>query len=239
MAIGDAYASVLDYVGVVGDQDNADGSHPAIQADLIAVSRWLDRRLGRFFTKDDAVTNSVYAVPAGRSAPPLDWAESENPFRWGNVRRALEVDDIADTNGLVISIDADMDGVYETTLNTSDYELLPLNALLGPELRPYERIAILPTSSQGGWSSGSRVRVTAIRGWPAVPSAIRRATIDITSSLRLGSSRAEQAAGGVRSMAVSGGLSVTYGGVSDSATSAHSDMLDSLSREYGRVRRLL
>lgn len=238
MALSDPYATVAEYQAVVGSQDA--GSNAAIESDLKAVSRWLDRRLGRFFNKDASAVARVYIVPRARTAPPMDWAESENPFRWGNVYRTLEVDDVADTNGLVIKIDDDANGNFdETALNTTDYELQPLNAPLGPEARPYERIGIPSWSTAGGWRSGARVQVTAIFGWPAVPAAIKRATIDITSTMRTGSSRAEQAAGGVRSIAVSGGLSVTYGGVTDSATSKHEDMVQSLIREYGRARRFL
>lgn len=239
MALTDPYVNVSDYQASVGSVDG--GSNAAIQSDLVAVSRWLDRKLGRFFNKDASVVSRVYTVPRGRSTPPLGWAESENPFRWGNFWRKLEVDDIADTNGLTIKIDETRVGSFTNVaaLNTSDYILDPENALLGPEVKPYERITLPEWSNTGGFQSGARVQVNAIFGWPAVPAAIRRAVIDITSTMRTGVSRAEQAAGGVRRVSVSGGLSVDYGGNTDSAAQAHLDMVADLMRQYGRSKRYL
>lgn len=234
MAIGDPYCNVADYQAVIGSVDA--GTSNAINSDLVAVSRWLDRKLGRFFNVDTNTTQRVYVTPSARSRPPVDWAESENPYRWGNYWRTLEVDDISESNSVVVQLDTSRDGSYATTVNSSDYELQPQNAPLGPEARPYERINMPEWSTIGGFQSGMRVKVTAKFGWPAVPAAIKRAVIDITSELRTGASRAEQAAGGVTRLSVSGGLAVDYSST-DAAAQAHRDLVASLMREYGRARR--
>ncbi len=241
MALADPYASVVEYQAAVGTSDT--GSNAAINSDLVAVSRWIDRRLGRHFNIEASVTSHVYIVPrmASRSTYRSDWAESENPYYYGPFSRLLEVDDIASTNGLEIKVDVSGDGSFanDTAWNTSDYVLRPLNATLGPEPRPYTRIEVPSWSNSGGFGSGARVQINAIHGWPSVPAAIKAATIEITQTLRTGLARAEVTAGGVKRLSVSGGLSVDYGGGTDAAVSAHRALIESLMREYGRARRFL
>jgi|SRR5690554_699755 len=87
---------------------------------------------------------------------------------------SLWVDDIAEIESI------EVDGAV-----IEDYELWPYNADKGPEPRPYMKI-ISPT----GFCRGQRVKVTAKFGWPAVPAAIKSATIQLTAILRLESPRA-------------------------------------------------
>ena len=237
MALDSPYATYAEYIADVGSTNDT-GTNTAIESDLKAVSRWIDRKLDRFFNIDAAPVARVYVVPIQRSNPPYGWAESENPFRWG-FSRALDVDDIATTNGLAIKIDVARDGSFtdDTALASTDYELFPINAPLGPEPRPYTRIVIPEWSQQGGFGAGARVQVTAYFGWPTVPPAIKRATIDITRTLRTGLSQGEAKADGVKRMSVSGGLAVDYGGTTEAAASAHQELVNSLMREYGRARR--
>ena len=80
--------------------------------------------------------------------------------------------------------------MFATTLATTDYELLPLNANRGPEPRPYTRIGMTSWGKYSSFSAGERVEVTAQFGWPAVPEAIQRACIHLTAILRLETPRA-------------------------------------------------
>jgi hypothetical protein len=193
--VSDPYADVVQYRAHTKKTDSAQDA--LIENDLVAVSRWLDQRLGWFFTRDASPVARVYEVP-GASRPldwayrPLDWAESENPFRWGNWRRDLHVDPIATTTGLVVKVDTDGDGDFadEAAWASTDYELLPRNADKDPEPRPWTAIRVPPWSSQGGFAAGQRVQVTACFGWPAVPPAIVAATIELTAIWRLESPRA-------------------------------------------------
>lgn len=187
MAIGDAYATPSQYRAVLDKTDT--GEDAEIAEDLLAVSRYLDRALGRFFSRDTAPQARVYVVPAaGRPWP--GWAEAENPWRYGGLVRVLYIDDLVSVSS--VAVDQDRDGTFETTLAPSDYELLPRDAALRPEPEPYTAIELLPWGSLPALSPGMRVRVEGIWGWPSVPMAVQRATIHLTGILRLESPRAQR-----------------------------------------------
>jgi gp6-like head-tail connector protein len=94
-----------------------------------------------------------------------------------------EVDDFSTTTGLVIQTDQSGAGVYDTTWATTDYQLAPLNNIVGGQPGyPFNRILAV----------GSRlflfpqvfytlrrapVRVTARWGWAAVPDPVHQATL--------------------------------------------------------------
>lgn len=207
MAVTDAYATLADYEALFGDIDT--GTDSVINRALLQGARMIDRHCGRHFTKDAAPVARLYRVQGGsRGYARLDWAESENPFLYGNYSRILTVDDLAAAPTEVI-FDEDGDGLFsgDTPLAATDYELLPQNALLGSEPRPYQQIAILPTSSVGGFRAGMLVRVTALWGWPAVPEPVVRANCELASTLRLAFDPSRV---GVRSVAISGGASISY-----------------------------
>lgn len=220
MALSDAYCSAATYRTIVAKSDT--GSDADILTDLKAISRFLDQKLGRFFTKDAAAVDRVYRIPQPRSAPPLNWCESENPWRYGNVSRLLQVDDIADTTGLTIKVDEDRDGSFsdESAWASTDYELLPVNAALEPEPKPYTAISI-PEWSSKYFQAGQRIQVHAIFGWPSVPPAIERATAHLCGILRLESPRATSR--------------VTEMGETLSTSRQAQNIIDELTRNYRRV----
>lgn len=190
MAVTDAYATASEYRSAVSKTDDSDDL--AVDSDLKAISRWLDRKLGRFFTLDTADQTRTYwpkiAPAAGRA---LDWAESENPWKYGGWARWLHVDDMA-AAPTSITVDDDGDGTWngDVAWTASDYELWPTNAALGPEPAPYTAIFVPNWSSKFGFPADKRVRVIAKFGWPAVPEAIKRATIELCAIKRLESPRA-------------------------------------------------
>ena len=167
MSISAAYASPAEYRRVVGMTDA--GLDADIASDLAAVSRYLDGELRRFFTRDTVPVIRVYA-------PQYD-------------TRVLTVADLA-AAPTQVRIDTAGNGTFATTLTAANYELLPRNALRGPEPWPFNEIALLSTGMLSSFVAGQRVEVTAQWGWPAVPEAIRRATIHITAILRLETPRA-------------------------------------------------
>jgi len=128
---------------------------------LEAASRWVDGWCDRDFAPAAAGT-AVYA-PTGRMDD-------------------LLVDDL--TSVTSISIDEDLDESYGTTLRELDYVLLPLNASSGGLTFPYSRIRPI---EEGYWPttapSRPTVRIVGEFGWPAVPGAVREATILQTSRL--------------------------------------------------------
>lgn len=169
MAVTDAYATAVQYRGIISKSDIADDA--AILVDLTAISRYMEGRLGRFFTQDAAAVSRLY-VPSESTT-------------------VLRVDDLSAAPSSV-KIDDDDDGVFtdETALAAADYELCPLNADKGPEVYPWDSIRLTPWGSRSYFPAGVRVQVTAKFGWPAVPSAIQRACIHLTAILRLESPRA-------------------------------------------------
>lgn len=117
-------------------------------------------------------------------------------FQIDHARRLL-VPSFATTAGLVVEVDHDDDGTFETTWTVGvDYQAAPVSPVPG---RPYTEIqtlgsAFFPGSCRNGryaygrgtrsydsgneWHSHSlrpRVRVTALWGWPAVPPPVTQA----------------------------------------------------------------
>ncbi|MBT9176897.1 MAG: hypothetical protein DDT20_01222 [Firmicutes bacterium] len=167
MSISAAYATAAAYRAAIGKTDPADDAE--ILIDLTAVSRHLDAKLGRFFTRDAAPVNRVY-IPAG--AGPELWTDDLSAAPTG------------------VAIDTTRNGTFATALLPRDYELLPLNALREPEPRPHNCIRLVPWGGRTIFPAGVRVRVTAQFGWPAVPPAVQQATVHITALLRLETPRA-------------------------------------------------
>ena len=169
-AVTDAYATSEEYRRVYKGSTSDDD--PVLDSDLLAVSRHLDHRLGRFFTKDEADIARIYVPSSG----------------CGNT---LWIDDLS-ASPTSIKIDDGDDGSFsgDTALASSDYELNPLNASKGPEPRPYTHIVLTSWGTKGEWPEGQRVEITGKWGWPSVPEAIKRATIELTGILRVESARA-------------------------------------------------
>ena len=167
MAIADAYATIAEYkdqlLKTTADDDDE------ITVDLLAVSRWIERHLGRFFNKDAGDVTRIYVVGRQGGEP------------YGGYRH-LWIDDLS-AAPTTIKIDTDDDGSYadETALPTADFEMFPLNALVGPEAQPYRRIDLTNWGDQVSFPRDLHVEVVGKWGWPAVPSAIKQATIMFTS----------------------------------------------------------
>lgn len=205
MAIGDAYATSGQYKTVVSKSSGDDDTE--IDRTLLSISRGLDRVLGRGatgFNKDDSVV--VRRYPASDS-----------------FIKTLFVDDIASKAGLVVKVDDNQDGIAEVTLvETTDFDILPFNAALGPEPRPWECLS-LPTNRVSRKSWSVLTEVTAIFGWPAVPPAIVEATIQLAAIWRLESARATSS--------MSAGFDTVIG-----TSKKAQDIVDDLARLYSRQR---
>lgn len=168
MAVTDAYATAAEYRARVGKADTADDS--TISAQLAAISRFLDWKTGRHFTQDAAVTTRLYDGS-------------------GQAYLRLE-DDIASLTGLVVK--ADLDGDYdfdeadETLALNTHYWIDSQRATFGSEAMPWGRLQLIPSSGRlNVWpDQRNAVQVTAIFGWPAVPAAIKEATVALTRQLR-------------------------------------------------------
>ena len=100
----------------------------------------------------------------------------------------MHVDDISTTTGLVVKYDDDDDGVYETTVSSSDFQLLPINQVVGGILISPFYIVELISDGDHEWpldysSNRPRAEITAKWGYSEVPEPIRQATLMLASEL--------------------------------------------------------
>jgi hypothetical protein len=168
-AVTDAYAVAADYRARIDKTDTSDDT--VLDAILLAVTRLLNKETGRFFTKDAAAVTRLFH---GSEAVPGE-AEVEG--------ERLYVVDIAETAGLVVKVDLDDDNSFggsdETLTLDTHFWLGPLNADKGPEPQPFRFLEVLRNNTRlSRWPDRPRsVQVDAKFGWPAVPGAIKEATI--------------------------------------------------------------
>lgn len=182
MAITDAYVSEPEYRAAKKQESSEDAETNKVY--LNAAARYLDRKLDRpsGFNKDATASERIYTVTS--TGKVYDgWAESENPWKYGGLRRVIDVDDLVSVSS--ITMDENRTGSFDTTLSASDYELLPLNAQKGAEVRPYTQIGMTSWGTYTAWPTGARVKVTGIFGWPSVPDAIKVANIELAAILQL------------------------------------------------------
>lgn len=165
MAYTDPYATAAQYRARVALHDGGDDDE--ILDDLTAISRYIEFKTGRVFNKDVAAVNHhVY----------------------GNDLGYLDIGDWVSITSVTEDSDDDGDFADETALASTEYELYPLNAT--NDGNPYTRLYIPSWSDQGTWLSTHKYRIVGVRGWPVVPAAIRRATVELTAILRLETPRA-------------------------------------------------
>jgi hypothetical protein len=100
--------------------------------------------------------------------------------------RTLYVDDgISTTTGLVVALDTDDDGTFETTLTLgTDFLLRPTNALDMVPVRPWTEVVLAANYTWPMYISGRPgAQITAKFGWPEVPADITLACMLHTKDL--------------------------------------------------------
>ena len=110
MAITNGYISQNEFKTFVGIPTSDSADDTLIDDAVNAASRQIDAFCGRQF----------YA----------DGSASARKFFTNDLYR-LRVDDISTTTGLVVKYDDDDDGTYETTVSSSDFQVLPINGVVG------------------------------------------------------------------------------------------------------------
>lgn len=150
MAIVNGYATLAEMRLFLGYTDATNTAHDALLEDAVeAASRLIDGHTGRRFWVDGTVQDRVYYADDGRCCP---------------------VDDVSTVTGLVVKLDQDGDGTFETTLTiTTDFLLEPLNAADRIPVWPYDEIVLTDNYSFPRFAYRPGVQVTAKFGWPAVP----------------------------------------------------------------------
>ena len=166
MAITNGYATLAQAKTFLSIIDSVDDT--LLESLIESASRSIDRIANRRFYIDATASARKY-----RASSPV----------------FLFTDDISSTTGLIVKVDEDGDGVFETTFTLdSDYVMDPLTA---PSLnRPFTQITIVSNINTfpifpGLFSNGLRpgIEVTAKWGWPAVPDDIETACLILTADL--------------------------------------------------------
>lgn len=159
----------------------------ALGDDYITVAQ-LKTRLGVTDATDDTLfTGAVAAATDGINhvcARDFQKAASATARRYKPTSSDLViVDDFHTTTGLVVKTDDDDDGTYETTIDSADYELDPIDGIVNGETGwPYMGICLVDGSC---WPRGRRhtVQITAQWGWNAVPTSITEAAYVLAEDL--------------------------------------------------------
>lgn len=167
MAITNGYCTQNELKSFVGipTTDTADDS--LLDDAINAASRQIDAFCGRIF----------YA----------EGSASARKFFTDDLYR-LRVDDISTTTGLIVKYDDDDDGTYEVTVSASEFQLLPINGVVGGITgNPFYIIELISDGSNE-WpldysSNRPRAEITANWGYAAVPEQIRQATLMLASEL--------------------------------------------------------
>lgn len=158
MALGDPYATLTEMRAYLGADDTKDDAK--ITDALNSVSREIEKYCGRQFNLAGVATARIYYPDS----------------RW-----LAKTDDFATVTGLVIAVDSNNDGVYETTWTSADYQLEPLNNVVeGESGWPYNTIRAVSTQTfptAGMANSRAPLQVTAAWGWTAVPSPVKQACL--------------------------------------------------------------
>ncbi|PXY25153.1 hypothetical protein BAY59_24310 [Prauserella coralliicola] len=155
MALGDPYATLPElksYLGDIGDTIDDEKLTSALES----VSEEIEDHTNRQFNDAGASSARLY-----------------RPRNGGKVK----VDDFHTADGLVVEVDADGDGVYETVWAATDYQLEPLNGVVdGRDGWPFEQIRAVG-SRTFPLTRRASVRVTARWGWETVPDPVRQACL--------------------------------------------------------------
>jgi hypothetical protein len=161
MALGDDYATRAELAAAfrIGDADDDDQLDLAITA----ASQWVTQYCDRDFNQADSATaRTFHAFSSG-----MVW-----------------VDDISTTTGLLVATDDGDDGTYETLWVSTDYQLEPLNGMVGGLTGwPYTHIRAVGESVYPTGVDRPAVQITARWGWPAVPAAVKQATLILAARL--------------------------------------------------------
>lgn len=151
VTITNGYCTLAQLKAEKGISDTTDDD--TLSVAINAASRQIDNYCGRRFWQDGSVVAREY-------------------FPASSVQ--CDTDDISTITGLIVKVDIDLDGTFETTLviNT-DFLVAPRNAALEVPVRPYTELSIVPIGvtsffPQPRYGRAS-VQVTAKFGWPAVP----------------------------------------------------------------------
>ena len=167
MAITNGYITQNQLKAFVGIPTSDSQDDDILDDAINAASRQIDAFCGRQF----------YA----------DGSTSARKFFTNDLYR-LRVDDISTTTGLGVKYDDDDDGTYETTVSSSDFQVLPINGVVGGiQGNPFYIVELISDGNHE-WpldfsSNRPRAEITAKWGYATTPEQIRQATLMLASEL--------------------------------------------------------
>ena len=167
MAVTNGYCTQNQLKGFVGIPTSDSGDNDLLDDAINAASRQIDAFCGRIFYAETSASARKFFT--------------NDPYR-------LRVDDISTETGLVVKLDDDDDGTYEVTVASTEFQLLPINNVVGGILISPFYIVELFSGGSHEWpldfsSNRPRAEVTAKWGFPSVPEQIRQATLMLASEL--------------------------------------------------------
>lgn len=152
MALGDVYLNVDELKNRLEIEDDDDIVR--LDGAVWAASRGIEDFCQRQFNDAETASPRVFRADSGCLAV---------------------VDDFHTTDGVVVKIDADDDGVYETTLDAAAYECQPLNGVVsGVPGWPYWKIRAVGSRAFPRYQRAG-LQITARWGWAAVPTPVAEA----------------------------------------------------------------
>lgn len=154
-----SYVELADIRNWVGIQDS--GDDPELDAALLSVDAVIDDYCGQRFAQDSGVVSARLFV-----------ADTTSMLR-------LFPSVVGDTTGMIVKVDIDGDGTFETTLSSSDYVTLPLSGV-GPDGRTGWPVTGLRADGLLAryWPihrDRPGVQVTALWGWATTPAPVKLA----------------------------------------------------------------
>lgn len=97
-----------------------------------------------------------------------------------------QIDDLVAGSAVTINLSTNLDGIYNTTMGTADYQLEPLNGIMDGASWPATRIRAVGSYLMGigDWNfyfldtpSKASLQVIGTFGWPEVPAAVTQAAV--------------------------------------------------------------
>ena len=165
MAITNGNTTLVDIKARLAIIDTIDDA--ALELAVNAASRRIDAYCGQRFYQDATVQAREF-YPADPVTLDFTYAEPGEPR-----------DGISTATGLIVKIDTDNDGTFETTLTSgTDFLLTPRNAATRTPVWPYTGLRLITSSLwyfPRPYYGRPSVQVTAKWGWPAVPDDVTQA----------------------------------------------------------------
>lgn len=194
MAIVNGYCTLAQLRSELGNYASGDTSDDSkMEMSIEAAARAIDDHCGQRFWQDSSVVDRQFYADSPRCC----FVDTD------------QCAGISTTTGLVVKIDEDGDGTFETTLTiNTDFILLPLNAADEAPARPYTEIRLVDNYSFPILSNGRPgVQGSAKFGWAAVPDQAEKANMIVAADLF----KSKDAPFGVVGSAEFGQLRITSG----------------------------